>query len=101
MLIISWMRSKKHRKICCNVDANYFKPRGIPLTELKEVILLDDELEAVKLNDLDLLYQEESARRMNVSRQTFGRILKSAHKKIADAVINSKALRLGTQKKGD
>jgi uncharacterized protein len=53
-----------------------------------------DEFEAVKLADYLEMYQEEAAQKMNVSRQTFGRIIESAHKKIADALINGKALRI-------
>jgi len=51
-----------------------------------------DELEAIRLADLHHLYQEEAAKQMNVSRQTFGRILDAAHAKVADALVNGKAL---------
>ncbi len=51
-----------------------------------------DEFEAIRLADLSSLYQEDAARKMNISRQTFGRIIESAHKKIADVLINGKAL---------
>lgn len=82
------------RRIRCYPDANYFKPRGIPLSELQEIILTLDELEAVRLADLQEMYQEEAAERMNISRQTFGNIINSAHKKIADALLNAKALKI-------
>jgi predicted DNA-binding protein (UPF0251 family) len=59
---------------------------------LQRVNLTVDELEAIRLADLQGLYQEQAARKMNVSRQTFGRILESSHKKIADALVNGKAL---------
>ncbi len=72
----------------------YFKPRGIPLTELEEVILGLDELEAVRLADLEGLYQEQAAERMEISRQTFGRIIELAHRKISDALVNGKALKI-------
>ena len=87
-------RPIKIRHISCNVETNYFKPRGIPVRELDEVILTEDELEAIRLADLDGLYQQAAAGKMNVSRQTFGNIIRSAHKKIADALLNSKALRI-------
>jgi len=74
--------------------SNYFKPRGIPLSVLEEVILTVDELEAVRLADLEGLYQEQAAEKMNVSRQTFGRIIVSAHKKVADALVQGKALKI-------
>ena len=82
------------RRVYCTPDANYFKPRGIPADLLEEVNLNMDELEAVRLADLEGMYQEDAARKMNVSRQTFGNIISSAHQKIADALVNSKALKM-------
>lgn len=70
----------------------FFKPQGVPLSMLEEVVLTDDELEAVRLADVEGLYQEQAAEQMAVSRQTFGRILESAHTKIGDALVNGKAL---------
>ena len=72
----------------------YFKPRAIPLSLLEEVILTVDECEAIRLADLEGMYQEEAANKMNTSRQTFGRIVDAAHKRVADALINGKALRI-------
>lgn len=82
------------RRIRCNPDTNYFKPRGVPLEMLEEVNLALDELEAIRLADFDGLYQEEAAKKMNISRQTFGNIINSAHNKIADALLHAKALRI-------
>jgi len=73
---------------------NYFKPRGIPLDRLEEVILKLDEWEALRLADWEGLYQEEAAGRMGISRQTFGNIIESAHKKIADVLLHAKALKI-------
>jgi predicted DNA-binding protein (UPF0251 family) len=91
------------RRIRCNPDTNYFKPRGIPLDMLEEVNLALDELEAVRLADLEGLYQEDAAKKMNISRQTFGNIIEKAHRKIADALLNAKALKIegGTVKRID
>jgi len=75
-------------------DKNYFKPRGIPSVDLEEVVLSLDEFEAIRLADYEQLYQEEAATRMHISRQTFGRIVEAAHKKIADVLINAKALKI-------
>ncbi len=75
-------------------ESNYFKPRGIPLSALEEVILTVDEFEAIRLADLEGLYQEQAAGKMDVSRQTFGRIIESAHKKVADALVQGKALKI-------
>jgi len=82
------------RRIRCNPDTNYFKPRGIPLDSLEQVNLTLDELEAIRLADFNGLYQEDAAKKMNISRQTFGNIINSAHKKIADALLNAKALKI-------
>ncbi|MDD5506523.1 MAG: DUF134 domain-containing protein [Candidatus Omnitrophica bacterium] len=82
------------RRIRCKPDANYFKPRGIPLDMLEEVNLALDELEAVRLADFVGLYQEDAARDMGISRQTFGNIIERAHKKIADVLLNAKALKI-------
>jgi len=85
-------RPRNCRRIGCMPQANYYKPRGIPLSALQHINLTYDELEAIRLADLEGLYQEKAAEKMNISRQTFGRIIESAHKKIADALVNGKAL---------
>ncbi len=72
----------------------YFKPKGIPLHQLEEVILLADELEALKLYEVDGLDQTQSAKKMNISQPTFARILDGAQKKIAEAIVNGKAIRI-------
>ncbi len=78
--------------------SDYFKPRGIPMTELEEVCLQMDELEALRLADSEGMYHEEAAGKMNISRATFGRILDSARHKVADAIIHGYALRINFQK---
>lgn len=87
-------RPFKCRRVRFAPDVLTFKPAGIPGYQLEEVILTLDELEAVRLGDLQGLYQEEAAQKMNISRQTFGNIIGSAHYKIADALINGKNLRI-------
>ena len=72
-----------------------FKPAGIPRVELEETALTLDELEAVRLADLNGLYQEQAAPKMAVSRSAYARILESARRKIADALIHGKCLRFG------
>jgi len=72
----------------------YFKPAGIRLVDLEETVLAIDEFEAVRLKDLEGLEQEAAARRMAVSQPTFHRILASARAKIADAIVNGKAIRI-------
>ncbi len=69
-----------------------FKPVGFPMDELERVILTLDEYEALRLADFEELYQEDAAEKMNVSRQTFGNIVKSARKKVSEAIITGKAI---------
>ena len=87
-------RPPKTRLIGCFPNTTYFKPRGIPLCELEEVVLSADEIEALRLADIDCLYHEIAGGCMCVSRQTFGNILRAAHRKVADALVNSKALKI-------
>ena len=87
-------RPRHCRRVGSMPESNYFKPRGIPLSALEEVILAVDEFEAIRLADLDSLYQEQAAEKMNVSRQTFGRIIESARKKVAEALVKGRALKI-------
>jgi len=74
-------RPRYCRRVGSIPESNYFKPRGIPLSVLEEVVLTVDEFEAIRLADLEGLYQDRAAEKMNVSRQTFGRIIESGRKK--------------------
>jgi predicted DNA-binding protein (UPF0251 family) len=87
-------RPKKYRCVRCRPDSMYFKPRAIPLTELEEVAVSIDELEALRLADYEGLYHENAAARMEISRQTFGRILSAARRKVAECLIKGKALKI-------
>jgi predicted DNA-binding protein (UPF0251 family) len=87
-------RPRKHRRVCCNPSVYYFKPRGIPVFELEEIILNHDELEALRLADLLAYSHENAAREMKISRATFGRIVEAARKKVADGILNGKAIRI-------
>lgn len=87
-------RPKIPRRLRFKPDVYYFKPRGIPLRILDEVILEADELEALKLHEVDGLEQIKAAEKMVVSQSTFQRILSSAYKKIAKAIIYGKAIRI-------
>jgi len=69
-----------------------FKPRGVPGTRLSAVELPRDELEAIRLADLEGLYQDEAAERMGVSRATFGRLVRSGRAKVADALVSGKMI---------
>jgi predicted DNA-binding protein (UPF0251 family) len=87
-------RPKKCRNIRCKPGAYYFKPRGIPLVDLEEIELAIDEFEAVRLADQKGLYHNAAAAEMKISRATFGRILAQGRKKIAEALIQGKALKI-------
>ena len=87
-------RPQKCRRVCFLPGVTYFKPAGIPLRVLEENQLLLEEIEAIRLKDSEHLKQEECAKKMGISRPTFQRILALARKKIADSIINGKALRI-------
>lgn len=82
------------RRVHAEPGVVYFKPRGIPMTELEESVLTVDEFEAVRLKDLNGLEQEEAAEKMGISQPTFHRLVLSARKKIADAIVNGKAIKI-------
>ncbi len=88
------VRPRLQRRVQGQFNATYFKPAGIPVRELETINLTFDELEAVRLTDLEELYQADAAQKMNISRQTLGNIVKSAHKKIAEALIKGKAIKI-------
>lgn len=75
-------------------NVKYFKPAGIPLRELAEVVISEDIFEAIRLVDLEGLYQDTAAEKMGVSRPTISRILALGRKAIADALTNGKAIRI-------
>lgn len=88
------MRPKKTRWIKCMPGERCFKPVCKPLSKLEGVSLSLDEFEAVRLADLLELQQIDAAKKMKISRPTFSRIIASAHKKIADGLVNIKAIRI-------
>lgn len=88
------MRPKKTRWIKRKPRERCFKPLCKPLSKLKNVYLTLDEFEAVRLACLEGLKQIDAAKKMKVSRPTFSRIETSAHKKIADALVNVKAIKI-------
>ena len=82
------------RRIGFRPCADFFKPAGIPTRELDVVTLTLDEVEALRLADLNGLYHEHAAEKMKISRPTFSRVVKQARRKVADVLIHGKALRL-------
>jgi predicted DNA-binding protein (UPF0251 family) len=87
-------RPQKCRRVEFLPHLTYFKPAGIPLRDLEEVSMSIEEAEALRLKDLEGLEQEQGAGKMNISRSTFQRILASARQKIAEAILNGKAIRI-------
>ena len=90
-------RPRKYRRICCNPSVYYFKPRGIPVYDLEEIILDHDELESLRLADLLAYSHEKAAKEMKISRATFGRIIEVARKKITDGILHGKAIRINAE----
>jgi predicted DNA-binding protein (UPF0251 family) len=82
------------RRIAGRPIASAFHPAGIPACDRVEIVLTLDEFEAIRLADLEGLYQEQGAERMHISRPTFGRILGTAHRKVAEALAHGKALKI-------
>jgi uncharacterized protein len=87
-------RPRLCRKIEFNPEITYFKPQGIPIRNLEIVELTTEELEAYRLRHVNELDQQAAAEKMNTSTSTYQRILNSVNKKIADALINGKAIKI-------
>ena len=88
-------RSPMPRQIREDLEGRLFKPQGVPMSRLETLPLTLDGLEALRLADLDGLYQEEAAGRMEVSRATFARVLAEARRIVAEALVHGKALEIG------
>ncbi len=86
------VRPQKSRFVDIDPRINYFKPRGVPMRDLEQVRLTVDELEALRLTDFFGMSHEEAGKQMGVSRATFGRIVETARKTVADALIHGKAI---------
>lgn len=88
------MPKKKPRQVAFQPGVNYFKPRGVALSSLKEVDLNLDELEALRLVDLEGQEQTLAAKKMKISQSTLQRILVKAHKKVAQALVGGQAIKI-------
>ncbi|MEA3414470.1 MAG: DUF134 domain-containing protein [Nanoarchaeota archaeon] len=87
-------RPCKNRRTRSEPNSDYFKPAGIPKSELQEIILTSYEFEAIKLIDLDRIPQAEAGKKMEISQPTLSRILQSARNKLAEAIIKGKAIKI-------
>lgn len=87
-------RPKRCRKICFDPDYKVFKPQGTPMAGLASIEMGLDELEALRLSDVEDLSQADAAKRMDVSQPTFNRILSGARAKVAKALTEGVALKI-------
>lgn len=92
------VRPRLCRKTSFNPSVTYFKPQGVPMRGLEIVELTIEEVEAYRLRHADELEQKEAAIKMHTSQSTYQRILYSAYRKIADALINGKAIKIIKEK---
>lgn len=88
-------RPTKFRRVDFFPDETYFVPLGKPKCDIEEVNLKVEELEAMRLKDIEGLNQEECAEKMEISRQTFQNIIDSARQKVAEALTQGKAIKIG------
>jgi len=89
-------RPRLCRRIRFNPNVTYFKPQGVPMRFLEVVELSVEEMEALRLKNIKDLDQIDCAKTMNTSQSTFQRILSSAYKKVAEALIKGKAIKIRT-----
>lgn len=80
------------RRVQGHPTATIFKPAGIPAGDLTTIVMTLDEFEAIRLADREGLYQAQAAEQMGVSRATFGRIIESARRKVAEILVHGHAL---------
>jgi len=88
------VRPRKRKFVEFEPGATYFKPRAIPLKELEEIIITLDEIETLRLSNLEKLNQIDAAERMGIHQSTFQRTLTRAREKITDALVNGKAIKI-------
>ncbi len=88
------VRPRKLKRINFEPNVTYFKPRAVPLSELEEVDLTLDELEALRLSNIKKLSQIDAANEMNVHQSTFQRTLTRANEKVTEALVNGKAIKI-------
>lgn len=87
-------RPRLRRRIRFNPNVTFFKPQGVPMRTLELVDLSSEEMEALRLKNMEKLDQNECAKTMNTSQSTFQRILSSAYEKISRALVEGKAIRI-------
>ncbi len=88
------VRPRKIKFVGFEPGVDYFKPRAVPLKDLEEVKLTVDELETLRLANIEKLSQTDAAAKMQVHQSTFQRTLTRAREKITDALVNGKAIKI-------
>lgn len=87
-------RPRLRRWVRFQPGVTFFKPAGLRIAQLPEAVLTFGEFEAVRLKDYENMEQVEASKKMRISQPTFNRLLRSARKKIADAIVNGKAIKI-------
>ena len=82
------------RRVGFHPHITHFKPAGVRLAGLEEVVLTIDEFEAIRLKDYEDLDQTAAAKKMNISQPTFARLLDTARKKVAQALTEGRILQV-------
>ena len=94
ILEIKMSRPHKMRRVLGKPNSSYFKPAGIRMIDLVEITLSLPEFEAIRLIDFERISQSKAGEKMQVSQSTLSRILSSGRRKLADAVITGKAIKI-------
>ncbi|MCB9802964.1 DUF134 domain-containing protein [Candidatus Nomurabacteria bacterium] len=87
-------RPRLMRRVRFKPLVRYFKPQGIPLRDLEEIFLSLEEVEALRLKNIENYDQVVCAQKMNTSQSTFQRVLSGAYQKISQALVEGKAIRI-------
>ncbi len=88
------VRPRKAKLVEFEPGITYFKPRAVPLNKLEEIVLTLDELETLRLSNIEKLSQTDAAKRMDIHQSTFQRTLTRAREKTTDALVNGKAIKI-------
>ncbi|MBN1915469.1 DUF134 domain-containing protein [Candidatus Dojkabacteria bacterium] len=88
------MRQRYRRRLGLDFNEIYFKPRGLPLRELEEITITDEELETMRLRYLKKIDQEDAAKKMGISQSQYQRDLTSVLEKVTKALIEGLAIRI-------
>lgn len=88
------MRPRFRRRLGFSFRETYFKPRGIPLNELNEISITDEDLETLRLRYILDIDQEEAAKKMGISQSQYQRDLSMTMEKITKALVEGSAIRI-------